>query len=121
MSVYKTYTPLKVEGGHRVYARVEDRLYKIYLQDDLKREFTDETLPDEIKVIIGLINAYDWKDIHKHPPYMALAVPESIVWHFAKTYPENLIDIGWRQGDDYCLVLPDNVFNKLRGGMTVSE
>lgn len=121
MSIYKTYAPLKVDSGYRVYANIENGSYKIYLDDGMKREFSDNTLPNSIKVLVGLINAYDWEDIHKHPPNMVLAVPESIVWHFAVTYPENLIDIGWRRGDDYCLVLPPDVFTELRGGMTMSE
>lgn len=126
MSVYKTYTPLKIGNGYRVYAHIKDGLYKIFLDENVKREFTDATLPDPIKVIVGLINAYDWDKIHnKTGLNQAVDIPnggEHLVWAFnADCYPPILMDIGWRYRHDYCLVLPPSLFQELRGGMTMSE
>jgi len=122
MSVYKTYTPLKVDTGYRVYSRINDGLYKIYLDEGVKREFTDDTLPNEIKVIVGLINAYDWDKIHAaRRGSLELLEDESIIWQFHDHYPSVLLDIGWRYLNRYCLVISPSLFQELRGGLTMSE
>jgi hypothetical protein len=126
MSVYKTYTPLKIGEGYRTYANIEDGLYKIFLDENVKREFTDATLPNEIKVIVGLINAYDWEKIHQNSRHTSITDQPSenyaMVWMFDDAaYPPVLIDIGWRYKQHYCLVLPTPLFQELRGGMTMSE
>lgn len=128
MSVSETYTPLKVGEAYRIYANIKDGLYKIYLNESVKRVFTDVTLPNEIKVIVGLINAYDWNKIHQNTwrnRRQTLDLPESgyeLVWAFdTDNYPPILIDIGWRYEQHYCLVLPIPLFKELRGGMTMSE
>lgn len=127
MSVYKTYTPLKVDSGYRIYAHIKDGLYKIFLDENVKREFTDATLPDPIKVMVGLINAYDWDKIHnKTGLNRAIDISDDesygLVWAFeVDHYPPILMDVGWRFRDHYCLVLPPPLFQELRGGMTMSE
>ncbi len=128
MSMYKTYTPLKVENGYRVYAYIKDGLYKIFLDENVKREFTDATLPDPIKVIVGLINAYDWDEIQRNTWHAHTFDADSyedgygMVWAFETDhYPPVLIDIGWRYESHYCLVLPVPLFQELRGSMTMSE
>jgi hypothetical protein len=102
-----TYTPLRFnnddgEAVYRTYMYVNNGEYHIYVTSNLKRVFTDETLPDAIKVAVGIINAYDWDDLNK---YSATLIKSNVVWRFEDTYPEILIDIGWRNGNDYCLVL----------------
>jgi len=102
---------LKYEGSggicHRVYAFHANDTYKIYLGDNIKRVFTDETLPDAIKTTMGLINAYQWKTTGMNG--------DSIIWKFEPDYPEVAFEIGWRDGEHYCLVLSDKVFKQLRG------
>ena len=120
MSIYKNYRPLLINDDEhkpmlRTYMNVQDGVYSLYLDGDFKREFTDETLPDAIKVILGLINAYDWDAISKRLTTAESNDEEAIIWRFANAYPSILLDIGWRQGNHYCLVLPKKVFDELSG------
>lgn len=94
---------------HRVYMCHYKETYKIFLGNYLKREFTDKTLPDAIKTMVGLINAYEWpdtgNDVHK----------SSIIWKFRDDYPEVMFFVGWRDQEHYCLVLSDDLFRELCG------
>jgi hypothetical protein len=105
---------------YRVYMHVHDGIYSVYLGDGVTRMFTDETLPDAIKVIVGLINAYTWSDERVDS---SLEIPnvESILFRFKPNYPAHMFDIGWRSGPHYCLVLPEGVMKNLLGDLTVSE
>jgi hypothetical protein len=111
-----TYTPIRFnnddgEAVYRTYMYVNNGEYHIYVTSNLKRVFTDETLPDAIKVAVGIINAYNWDDLNK---YSETLLKSNVVWKFEETYPEILIDIGWRNGNDYCLVLYANQLQDLR-------
>ena len=94
---------------HRVYMCNFNGTYKIFLGDYFKREFTDETLPDAIKTMVGLINAYEWPDTGDH------VHKSSIMWKFREDYPEVMFFVGWRDQEHYCLVLSDDLFRELRG------
>lgn len=132
MSIYKHYQPLMMDGEDgskifRTYMKVQDGLYSIYFGDEFKREFTDETLPDVVKVIVGIVNAYDWDSIHLRSNAIDTD-EEAIVWRFSDHYPPVLFDIGWRYKEHYCIVLSKQEFDDMRGGcltkvsnMTLSE
>ena len=111
-----TYTPIRFnnddgEAVYRTYMYVNNGEYHIYVTSNLKRVFTDETLPDAIKVAVGIINAYNWDDLNK---YSQMFLKSNVVWCFEDTYPEVLMDIGWRNGHDYCLVLYANQLQDLK-------
>lgn len=119
-----TYSPIKFGDGYRTYMAVfgdgsSSREYHIYVGSQAKRVFNDTTLPDPIKVLVGLINAYNWDDLNSHQT-MVDRVHENIIWRFSERYPPILIDIGWRYLNDYCLVLEKDVLESLRTGLTVS-
>lgn len=116
------YSPVLFGNGYRTHMAVfgdgSSREYHIHLGNKAKRVFTDETLPDPIKVLVGLINAYDWD--HLNSDELSVRFNENIIWRFHGNYPPVLIDIGWRHLNDYCLVLEKDVFDSLRMGLTVS-
>lgn len=101
----------------RTYAHIADGTYKIYLPDNSVRIFTDEDLPDPLKILIGLINAYKWEDSVMYHE----VVTTMLLFTFKPEYPPALFNVGWRDGDHYCLVIPQKVFNDLRGVVTMSE
>lgn len=118
-----SYSPIKFGDGYRTYMAVfgdgSSREYHIYVGNQAKRVFNDATLPDPIKVLVGLINAYNWDDLNSHQGMLG-RVHENIIWRFSEHYPPILLDIGWRYLNDYCLVLEKDVLESLRTGLTVS-
>ena len=103
---------------HRVYMMAYDGRYRIFLGDGIKREFTEESLPDLIKTYLGLINAHTWRDPDrkwrdKNGDPIAFT---SITFTFPTGAPEVMFNIGWREGPHYCLVLHREEFYWLRGG-----
>ncbi len=101
-----------------VFGDGSSREYHIYVGSQAKRVFNDTTLPDPIKVLVGLINAYNWDDLNSVEESERLH--ENIIWRFKEYYPPILIDIGWRYLNDYCLVLDKDVLESLRMDLTVS-
>ena len=101
-----------------VFGDGSSREYHIYVGNQSMRIFNDETLPDPIKVLVGLISAYDWDSLNSVEA--GGRVNENIIWRFKEYYPPILIDIGWRYLNDYCLVLDKDVLESLRTGLTVS-
>lgn len=87
--------------------------YKLYMGSNMIREFTDETLPDEIKSLIGMINAFDWDKLHgdNYPT----GSYDGILWAAKDYYPEASKHIGWRQDNLYALIVPYKHFLTLRG------
>lgn len=83
--------------------------YKLWVDKDYVRVFTKDTLPDEIKRKLALIHANndDYDDTYEN--YMAkfLRAPHDI---------GELIDVGWRCGNNfYCVVLSSQTISSLRG------
>lgn len=111
------YPTLVVTDDHgnkylRVYMTHRNGKYQIYPGNYIKREFTDETLPDPIKVTLGLINAYEWP--------VTTTTDSDLIWKFGDDYPSNMFYVGWRDKEHYCLVLSDEVVRDLRGQVSDS-
>lgn len=91
----------------RIYMQHCEGKYRIYPGNYIKREFDDETLPNAIKVTVGLINAYKWP--------VTPQMDSGLLWKFRDSYPQAMFNVGWRDGEHYCLVLSDEVIRDLRG------
>ena len=114
MSVINGFPTLVVKDDmgntyHRIYMAYSGGIYRVFPGNYIKREFTDETLPEAIRVSVGLINAYNWPDVGD------VGHGSNIVWTFRDDYPDIMFNIGWRHEDHYCLVLSDEVIRDLRG------
>lgn len=94
----------------RFLCEVEDRTYKLYMGNNMIRTFTDETLPDQIKSLLGMINAFDWDKING-----VYDDPTHMLWGAASYYPPIANEIGWRIKHRYALVVPYKYFLTLRG------
>lgn len=58
--------PLNLKDDRiRILCEHNGDVYELYMGQGMKRRFTDETLPDEIKIAIGLINSFDWDELHR--------------------------------------------------------
>lgn len=113
----------------RVLCEHNGDVYELYMGQGMKRRFTDETLPDEIKTALGFINSFDWDELHRSntlgygqpPPPLALhlhdqkADYEDILWTHKNYCPEILREIGWRVRNRYAITLPMEVFLTIKG------
>jgi len=91
-------------------------VYKLYMGNNMTREFTDETLPDDIKALIGMINAFDWDKLHEKYWDGEVDEYDKLLWAAKSYYPQVSAHIGWRLEEYYALVVPYNYFLKLKGG-----
>ena len=116
---YSQTEPLNVKGERmRFLCEHHDNVYTLYVGQGMVRQFTDETLPDEIKALIGMVNAFDWDELHRTnvgPFSQWLDEQKQILWSTKHYYPSIANDIGWRINNAYALVLPYKSFLKLRG------
>jgi len=105
---------------HCVY---NEGVYRLYMGKGMYREFTPETLPDELKSQIAMINAFDWEALHKDhvaiAPYVA-SRHETILVTTAPYYPPVSLNLGWRIDNDYAIVVPYKYFLQLKGVLTTS-
>ena len=96
-----------------------DGTYKLYMGSNMFREFTDEDLPAEIKTAIGMINSVDWDRLHStefgsnSTAYESLA--STVLWTQYEYFPEISKHYGWRIKNRYALIVPEELFMKLRG------
>lgn len=122
--------PLNLKDNRiRILCEHKDDVYELYMGQGMKRRFTDETLPDEIKIAIGFINSFDWDELHLSntlgngkPPtpltnwwHHVEDDYKEIIWINKKYFPEILRDIGWRVRDRYAITLPMEVFLTIKG------
>lgn len=116
---YSQTDPLNIKGERmRFLCEHNGDVYKLYVGQGMVREFTNETLPDEIKSLIAMINVFDWNELHKTnigPLSQWLDDQSQILWSAKPYYPPIANDIGWRINNAYALVLPQESFLKLRG------
>lgn len=108
-----------VDDRIRFYCLHRDGVYKLFMGNNMTREFTDETLPDDIKALIGMINAFDWEKLERDY-YSGTDGPngddyDQFLWAAKSYYPQATADIGWRLEDHYALVVPYNYFLTLKG------
>jgi len=96
-------------------------VYQLHMGQGMVRQFTDETLPDEIKSLLAMINTFDWREMHeinRGPLSQWMRNNDDygqILWAAKPYYPPISADIGWRINDRYALVLQYDYFKKLRG------
>ena len=122
--------PLNLKNDRiRILCEHNDDVYELYMGQGMKRCFTDETLPDEIKIAIGLINSFDWDELHRSntmgngkPPTPLTNLLhhtdddyKEIIWLSKMYFPEILRDIGWRVRNRYAITLPMEVFLTIKG------
>ena len=99
----------------------KDGRYSLYMGNGMYRYFDDESLPAELKTLLGLINATDWEALHrKHymlPPQPLEGSPvyETLLWVHREYYPLISHEIGWRMADRYALIVPTKSFLELKG------
>ena len=83
-------------------------IYTVHVGDNYTRTYTDETLPDPIKIRLSMIlasNQYVVRD-------RELLKAELYVNHG----PTDLHDIGWQSSDSYfCLVIPKKDLEDMKG------
>lgn len=115
MSVLSYDEPINLTEDRIKFLCVYDGAnYVLHMGNNMYRKFDDETLPGELKSLIGMINGFDWEALHRDN--MALALPRlSILWQAEPYYPSLCRDIGWRMGNKYALIVPYNFFLTLSG------
>jgi len=117
MSHYDPYVPVShaVWTDHwRVPMWVEGDTYRVSIGKNTYRNFTDETLPKEIKSILAMINAFPANDvpIWEVDPINA----------FINKQDDKLSTIGWRVSRYlYILILSRDFIGELHGIHTGSE
>jgi hypothetical protein len=91
--------PLERTGNH----------YTIYVADNFVRNFTDETLPDEVKTKLSMIVAASKTEVRDWEFYNSdVYVPKHPMDGFE--------DIGWQVSDSYfCICMSTELLNELRG------
>jgi hypothetical protein len=122
--------PLNLKDDRiRILCEHNDDVYELYMGQGMKRRFTDETLPDEIKTALGFINSFDWDELHRsntmgngHPnvtlkPWLHHTDDDylEILWTYKNYCPDILREIGWRVRDRYAITLPMEVFLTIKG------
>ncbi len=122
--------PLNLKDDRiRILCEHNDDVYELYMGQGMKRRFTDETLPDEIKTALGFINSFDWDELHRsntlgngRPPIPLTNLLhhtdddyKEIIWLSKMYFPEILRDIGWRVRNRYAITLSMEVFLTIKG------
>lgn len=88
--------------------------YVVWPSDNFRRVLTSSTMPQEMKVKLGMVKGYDGELASKLLEHWHLALWPDIV--YTSTYPEFYKDIGWKVADNvYCLVLSNETLTKLKG------
>ena len=83
-------------------------IYTVHVGDNFTRTYTDETLPDPIKMRMAMILASDQFIVRD----IELLKAELYVNHG----PVDLHDIGWQASDSYfCIVLPRTDLEDMKG------
>ena len=109
-------TPLISDVSMDLY-RVPFRSIKdehtVFVSDMKMRYFTTGELPDEIKIKLAMILAYDDKSYVKTS---VLSKMEDDLYLYLCPYPKEFKDVGWRYNEIYfCLVLSRLLLNSLEG------
>lgn len=93
---------------YRVPLHREEGIYTVYVGDNFTRTYTDETLPDPIKMRLAMILASEQYIIRD----LELLKSELFVNHG----PVEFHDIGWQASDSYfCIVLSLSDLEDMKG------
>ena len=110
--MFGNLSPISHYYNHSLYrvplTRDGDK-YIIYVADNFVRNFTNETLPDEIKIKLGMIVAPSTTDVR-----------DCVVYNsdfYIPMHPINGFDeIGWQVSDSYfCICMSRELLEELRG------
>ena len=119
---YNLYEPINLKGDRiRFLCEHDGNNYVLHMGNKMYRKFNDETLPVELKTLIGMINGIDWDKLHsgvdrRQNPYQPNANQEQLLlWTPLSYYPEVSLQIGWRVKNKYALIVPYNYFLTLSG------
>jgi hypothetical protein len=115
MRVVNNYSPVgsPIQGHYRVPVCSLHDLYTVYVGDKFTRVFNSDTLPDEVKVKLTMINALPITNLYSEEWV------ENSPLHIY-TPPKNLTvgyeDVGWRVSETiYCLLLSESCLMSMRG------
>ena len=87
--------------------------HTVFVSDMKMRYFTTGELPDEIKIKLAMVLAYDDKSYVKSS---ILSKMEEDLLMYLCPYPKEFKDVGWRYNEIYfCLVLSRLLLNSLEG------
>ena len=113
MNRFNKLTPVAhtvLEQCVRVPMCVSDGVYTLCVGDDAYRMFDDETLPDKIKSLLGMIKAFPPNDLGKYGTTLAFEA-------YLNQQDPRLNDVGWRVTEGlYMLILTYEFLEELRGG-----
>jgi len=88
--------------------------YVVWPTDNFRRVLTSSTMPQEMKVKLGMVKAYNGELASNLLQQWQLALWPDVV--YTSTYPEVYSDIGWKVSEHvYCLVLSNETLKKLKG------
>lgn len=117
------FEPLNMKDERiRILCEHNEDTYTLHMGKGMTRQFTNETLPDEVKSLLGLINSFNWDEIHTWftgdgalSQWIGNRAYDEILWSDRPNYPPVCKEIGWRVGNRYALVVSMKFFNTLRG------
>ena len=111
------YAPINLTGARiRFLCEYDGTNYVLHMGNNMYRKFDDETLPGELKSLIGMINAFDWDSLHRKNWNLSVFpnYPD-FLWNRKPYYPEISAHIGWRESNKYALVVQYKYFLTLSG------
>lgn len=94
---------------YRVPLKREGDKYILYVADNFVRNFTNDTLPDEIKTKLAMITAASYTDVRDWSVYNTDV--------YIPTHPiKGFKEIGWQVSDSYfCICMSKESIEDLRG------
>ena len=112
VSMLGNLSPVRHESNpflYRVPLKREGENYILYVADNFVRNFTSDTLPDEVKTKFTMISAasktsmHDWEVFNTH-----IYIPRFMIEGFG--------EIGWQVSDSYfCICLTKETLDDMRG------
>jgi hypothetical protein len=111
----RSYSPVGsvIAGHYRVPVCSMHDLYTIYVGDKFTRAFNSDTLPDEVKVKLTMINALPVKHLYSEDE---IDTQPLYIYTQPRALPTSYEDVGWRVSEYiYCLVLTDSCLMGMRG------
>ena len=87
---------------------VKDHEFTLYVADNMKRIYSEDTLPDPVKVAWSMIKAFPRNDVEIILHSMGI---------YVNTHDPRLDDIGWQSlPDTYIVVLPREFVEDMEHG-----
>jgi len=121
MNSEKRYSPVGgyLAGHYRVPVCNMHDLYTIYVGDKFTRVFNSDTLPDEVKVKLTMINALPVNNLYSEE---WVGYNSIYIYMQPDMLPTAYRDVGWRVTESlYCLLLTEKCLMDMRGKKDVEE